>query len=225
MSVYRFDNEDGSCAFFHVRFLRKDGTKGFFYAYPASPLESDQTLTDPQTGLVVSVAKRMPSLACDLVYRLPELKLAIREHSSEIYCVEGEHDAETIREFTEYDATTGWGGAGKWGEAQARWFAGYQGVVNVVVDNDAPGAGEGVLKFDSLSALGVRVELYRPPHGCKDVSDFLAAGGDVGDLEEVERDELALLGNAWLTPSRKREWSNYDVSVSFLSRVLERTGR
>jgi hypothetical protein len=223
VTTYRFDRSDGSCAWYHVRYLRADGSKAFYYAYPASPVESDQTLTDPHTGLQVSVAQRLPE-PCDLVYRLPELLRALRCGVDEVWCPEGEKDAETLRAVG-CVATTGYAGASHWAPEQAEWFRGYEGLVNIVADNDGPGCAEAVLKHDSLTALGVECMLLRPSDGFKDVSDLLASGGGVGDLEEVERDELATLGRAWLTPGRKREWSTYDVSVSFLSRVLERTGR
>jgi DNA primase len=156
---------------------------------------------------------------CDLLYRLPELVAALDARVPEVFLVEGEHDVETLRALG-HVASTNWAGAGQWIPEHAQWFRHYTGLVNVVVDNDAPGAAEGVLKFDSLDSAGVRALLLRPPEGLKDVSDLLDAGGDVGDLEEVEREELALLGHAWLTPSRKREWMGYGVELSFLARVL-----
>jgi hypothetical protein len=216
--VYRYDNPDGSCAFYHVRIQKREG-KTFYYAHPAPVRESGETLTDPHSGLVVSVARRMRPEACGLVYRLPELLSAIRDGEPETWCCEGEHDSETLRGL-DLVATTSWTGAGHWGPPQAEWFRGYEGVVCVVVDNDAPGAAEGVLKHDTLSALGVRVELYRPP-GFKDVSDMVDAGIEIGGLEEVDRDELAELGAGWLVPGRKREWMGYGVDVTFLTRVLE----
>lgn len=186
--VYTYTDQHGNAAFYRERVVMKKGKQ--FVAW--HPVEGDAPEKYLRIGAAqYPVAKGIPSGSRHLIYQLPEVLAAVVEHdeSDEIWLPEGERDVETLRALGVV-ASTGHGGAGKWGDAQAAWLEGYAGTVVVLVDNDAPGAAEGVLKWDALNRLGVRVEILAAPTPHKDVSDLFAAGGELEDLEAVEIGEL-----------------------------------
>lgn len=116
-------------------------------------------------------------------YRLPGLLAA-----DEVWLVEGEKDANRlVREGVA--ATTLPGGAGKWKDGYAEFFAGKR--VNIVADNDPPDPKtgrrpgiEGALRIkQALRGVSKGIpDVWLNPHG-KDVTDLLEAGFGLRDLE------------------------------------------
>ena len=114
-------------------------------------------------------------------YRLPELIQGIAEERV-VYIVEGEKDADNLREIG-FTATTNPHGAGKWRDEYNQHFAGAN--VVVIPDNDPQGQqhAEDVRKALTGIAASVRIlELPNlPPKG--DVSDWLHSGGTAAQLK------------------------------------------
>lgn len=195
--AYPWHDEHGSVVLYHQRVsIQENGievSKVMPWWVPSA--DPDDNVRDFDSNALVLVARSsggMPEPYKGLIYRLGEVLAAVRSGDGPVWLGEGESDAETLRGLG-YVATTGWGGAGKWSPAQAAWFEGYTGTVIVAVDNDPVGAKEGVLKFRSLTALGVDVRLAAPPDDFKDLSDWVEAGGNPEDIEKVEVLDLQLL--------------------------------
>jgi hypothetical protein len=115
-------------------------------------------------------------------YRLPELAEARR-----VWVVEGEKDADQLAALG-LTATCNHGGAGKWRpEHTAALVAAAVPEVVVVPDNDAPGLAHAKAVAERCRAAGLRVKILvlpgLPPKG--DVSDWLAAGHSVAELEAL----------------------------------------
>lgn len=134
-----------------------------------------------------------------LPYRLPEILAADKNRL--IFVVEGEKDADRLASMG-LVATTNSGGAGRWTDNLATWFA--DRVVAVVADNDAVGmkhANEvceklmevtryvGVVTLDGVAQKG-------------DVSDWLDSGNNIASL--IEWAEAAVMeGNEPIEPTQK----------------------
>jgi hypothetical protein len=121
-------------------------------------------------------------------YRLPDIVAAAAQRNGQpprIYVVEGEKDADRLRQQWGLLATTNPGGAGKWRSDYNQYFPGFD--VIILPDNDEPGRkhAEDVARNLGPVAASVRiVELPGlPPKG--DVSDWLDRNGDArqSDLE------------------------------------------
>jgi putative DNA primase/helicase len=104
-----------------------------------------------------------------------------------LYVTEGERDANAIIEQGEVATTLlQYGFEKPWAE----YFRGHKGTVYVVVDNDGPGAAQGIAKRRALADVGVTVELLRPPEEFKDARDMLDAGQPLTALRTVTVREL-----------------------------------
>jgi putative DNA primase/helicase len=118
-----------------------------------------------------------------LLYRLPELAEAIAAERR-VFLVEGEKDADNLTELG-YVATTAPMGAGKWRDEYTATLAG--GAIVILPDNDLPGQTHAQLVAATLHAAGSAVKVVElpnlPPKG--DVSDWLAAGGSIDQLESI----------------------------------------
>jgi putative DNA primase/helicase len=119
-------------------------------------------------------------------FQLPDLIQAVTV-GDPIYVVEGERDVESVR-ANGCAATCNAGGAGKWRESHAAPFKNAIDV-RVVADNDKAGRKHARDVVESLAAVGATVTLWRSPIG-SDVSDLLAAGHKLGDLEPFELGEV-----------------------------------
>lgn len=118
-----------------------------------------------------------------VLYRLPLLIEAAAE-GKRIFFVEGEKDVETLEEIG-YIATTSPMGAGKWREYYAPTLKGAD--VVILPDNDDKGRQHAEQVAASLHAQGCTVKVVPLP-GVKekgDISDWLDAGHDVDELEEL----------------------------------------
>lgn len=119
-------------------------------------------------------------------YRLPELMAT--PLSETIYIVEGEKDADNLAALG-LVATCNAGGAGKWRDSHSECLAGRTAVC-IIPDNDAAGRDHAQKVARSLRkanpALMVRIlELPDLPEK-GDVSDWLAAGGTVEELQKLK---------------------------------------
>jgi replicative DNA helicase len=109
-----------------------------------------------------------------VLYRLPELLTA-----ETVYVVEGEKDADTLRNAG-LVATTNSGGAGN------EWLPEYSEVLRgrrvvVIPDGDEPGRKRGATIMAALEGIAEAVS-FEVPAG-KDVTDWFAVGGDTVALE------------------------------------------
>jgi hypothetical protein len=107
-------------------------------------------------------------------YRLTDWKDA-----TWVYITEGEKDADRLNDLG-VPATTLVGGAGKWRDEYATWFA--DKTVTIIADNDEPGIlGAQRIALGLNGTNGVTTTIKLPREG-KDVSDHLDAGFDAGDF-------------------------------------------
>ena len=164
-ATYDYTDRDGALLFQVVRYT----PKGFRQRRP-----------DGKGGWIWNLqgVRRVP-------YHLPELISA--DPSEPVYVVEGEKDSDRLRSLG-LTATCNPGGAGKWRTEYNRFFQDRN--VIIVPDNDEPGRKHADEVKEALTGVArsiVTVEL--PGLGPKqDVSDWLAAGHDKGELLDlVER--------------------------------------
>jgi 5S rRNA maturation endonuclease (ribonuclease M5) len=120
-----------------------------------------------------------------VLYRLPEVLKAVREGQA-VYICEGEKDTDALR-LEGLTATTNSGGAGKWRADYAEALAGTS--VIILPDRDAPGQRHSAKVATSLHGKAKSIKIVeltdRDSHQIKDVSDWLAAGGTVAELEHL----------------------------------------
>jgi putative DNA primase/helicase len=120
-----------------------------------------------------------------VLYRLPEVLKAVREGQT-VYVGEGEKDTDALREKG-LTATTNSGGAEKWRPAHGEALAGAS--VVILPDRDAPGLRHAAKVAASLHGKAKSIKVLELPdrdgHQVKDVSDWLAAGGTVAELEQL----------------------------------------
>jgi hypothetical protein len=125
-------------------------------------------------------------------YRLPEVLHSVAE-GRPIYIAEGEKDVHAI-ERAGVVATTNPGGAGKWLDEYSAHFAGA--VVTVVADRDALGMKHAREVAASIRRAGAgRVRVVSPPEA-HDISEHLAAGRTLHDLEAMPEERHTAL-EAW----------------------------
>lgn len=114
-------------------------------------------------------------------YRLPQMLEA--EHDT-VFIVEGEKDADNLAALG-LVATTNAGGAEKWQPDLNRYFSGRD--VYMLPDNDEVGARHAAKVATELAPIARSVRIINlpglPPKG--DVSDWLAAGGTVEELDAL----------------------------------------
>lgn len=182
---YDYHDADGNLLFQSLRYEPKD----FKQRRPTEAGGWDYKLGDLQPVL----------------YRLPELIEAVASEKR-IYFVEGEKDADALIE-NGLCATTSPMGAGKWREHYAPTLAGAD--VVILPDNDDVGRKHAEQVAASLLAKGCTVRVVAlpnlPPKG--DVSDWLAAGGDFDDLDDlIDRTPL------WHPdPTKKTRWKLSEI--------------
>lgn len=112
-----------------------------------------------------------------VLYRLPAVLAA-----ETVYVVEGEKDVHTL-EAAGLVATTNSGGASqKWLQDYTESLRGKR--VIVIPDNDEPGRKRGATVVKALTGVASEVLLTEVPTG-KDVTDYVASGSTVADLEAL----------------------------------------
>jgi AAA domain len=112
-------------------------------------------------------------------YRLPKVVEAVK-NGEIIYIPEGEKDVHAL-ETAGVTATCNPFGAGKWRAEYAAFFEGA--IVQVIADRDVPGQSHAREVAASLKGIATAVEITEAAEGCKDVSDHLAAGHSLAELQ------------------------------------------
>jgi hypothetical protein len=115
------------------------------------------------------------------LYRLPQIVQAIANCTT-IYIVEGERDVHTLEQLG-HTATTNAGGAGKFKPEHAQQLVGAAKVV-IIADNDTPGHKHAEQVAAELNWAGITHCVMLPAPGCKDISDHLAAGHALTELQD-----------------------------------------
>ena len=114
-------------------------------------------------------------------YLLPQLIQGVKEGQT-IYLCEGEKDVENLRHLGKV-ATCNPMGAGKWKDEYNQFFAGAK--VIIIADRDEPGRKHAETVKDSLQGVVQNLWVVQAKTG-KDVSDHLAAGHGIEELEFVK---------------------------------------
>lgn len=163
-ATYPYVDEAGEVLYEVLRFVGSDGRKDFRQRRPDGNGGWDWKLGGTRRVL----------------YRLPDVLAAVAE-GREVWIVEGEKDAETLRALG-LCATTTPQGAGKFHRVldAPDVLAGAH--VVVCVDDDEPGHRHG---REVIRLIGQTVASWQVARSttAKDVTDHLAAGGDLDELE------------------------------------------
>lgn len=120
-----------------------------------------------------------------VLYRLPKLIEAVKD-GEPIYVVEGEKDVHSL-ERAGAAATCNPGGAGKWREEYSEFLR--DATVIIVADKDKPGQAHARQVRASLAGIATAVVVCEAAGDLKDVTDHLAAGHTLADLEVTDRGE------------------------------------
>lgn len=141
------------------------------------PKTFNQRRPDERSGWIWNTKEIEP-----VPYRLPELVAACGKRW--IVIAEGEKDIDNLRGLG-FASTCNPGGAGKWPDAFAQYFAGAS--VAILPDNDAAGRRHALDVAAKLHGTARRVRLVElpglPDKG--DVSDWIKAGGDADTLRAI----------------------------------------
>jgi putative DNA primase/helicase len=116
-----------------------------------------------------------------VLYRLPDVVRGVRE-GIPVFVVEGEKDADRLHALG-VPATTNPHGAGKWRTEYNASLAGAD--VVIVADRDDAGRAHAHHIAQQLNGIAARVRTFEPVEG-KDISDHLAAGHKVKELNPVD---------------------------------------
>jgi 5S rRNA maturation endonuclease (ribonuclease M5) len=114
-----------------------------------------------------------------VIYRLPKVIEAVKDGYI-IWVVEGEKDVHALEGIGEV-ATCNPGGAGKWRPEYSELFR--DAIVRIVADKDKPGQAHARQIAASLEDIAATVEIAEGAGECKDISEHLAAGFTIGQLE------------------------------------------
>lgn len=173
-NTYDYTDEAGNLLFQKLRYVNEEGRKEFRQRRP-----------DGSGGYVYSLGDTPKVL-----YNLPAV-LEAKKKGKTIWLVEGEKDADTLVALGDV-ATTMPGGAGKWLPIHTEALAGAS--VDIIADNDEVGRKHAVAVQKELIEAGCNVMAWVcPTH--KDITDYLLAGGDTMDLEQLvagESDHIPL---------------------------------
>jgi 5S rRNA maturation endonuclease (ribonuclease M5) len=120
-----------------------------------------------------------------VLYRLPKIIEAVKDGEI-IYVVEGEKDVHSL-ERAGAVATCNPGGAGKWREEYSEFLR--DAVVVIIADKDKPGQAHARQVMASLKGIAAAAEINEAAGDLKDVSDHLAAGHTLADLEVTCQEE------------------------------------
>jgi putative DNA primase/helicase len=121
-----------------------------------------------------------------VIYRLPAVLEAVKAERR-IYVVEGEKDVHALERLGE-TATTNPMGAAKT-DGNSKWRPEFSEMlahanVSVIADSDKAGLAHARSIVKALTGIAATVELFKCPDH-KDISDHLAAGRTLDDLEEL----------------------------------------
>ncbi len=144
-----------------------------------NPKDFRQRRPDPNGGWTWNLkgVQRLP-------YRLPELLTSAEDRR--VFIVEGEKDSDRLASIGEI-ATCNAGGAGKWQNDWAEYFARRECVI--IADNDSPGLSHASTIYRSIESVAAQVLICRAASG-SDVCDHLDAGLSLDDLEILDPSEF-----------------------------------
>lgn len=202
-ATYPYRDAAGNLLYETVRLF----PKGFYQRRPATPKDPPDRVTRDEDGhqWVNSLKGPDGKPIARVLYRLPEVVDAVAAGRT-VFVPEGEKDVETLVHLG-VDATTSPQGAGKWNDSFAVPLAGATRII-VCPDNDPPPGGgkdkgfpgqrHAAVVVRSLFGAGVQADRVRVLEfpGCKDVSDWVAAGGTPDELQRLA--DAAPDGAAWL---------------------------
>jgi AAA domain len=118
-------------------------------------------------------------------YHLPELINAVRNERP-VFVVEGEKDADALIKLG-FAATCNPSGAGKWLDSFSPYFKGAN--ITIIPDKDEPGRKHAESVAFSLNSTAACIRLLELPdlgeRKVKDASDWIAAGGEPAELDEL----------------------------------------
>lgn len=192
VKTYDYYDQTGTLLFQKQRFTDENGKKTFRQRKP-----------DGRGGWTYSLGDTPKVL-----YRLPQVMLAKAEGKF-IWVCEGEKDADAVTALGEV-ATTMPNGAGSWSKIHTEALKGAE--VGVIADNDTAGLEHAVDVYRQLTAAGCTVNIYRPPDGVKDVADLLGLGKELGNLLDVNPDEVAVV---------EEEADPFDEVVAKINKLAE----
>lgn len=162
--VYKYTDERGHVLYEVLRIPEPGGKKTFRQRQP-DPADPTKWKWNMQG------ARRV-------LYHLPEV-LSARQNGETIYLVEGEKDAETLRQRG-LVATTSPMGAGKWDPSYTETLTACN--IVIIADADTPGRDHARQVKEQLDEVGSVVAIAEAMNGCKDVTDHFNAGGTIDTL-------------------------------------------
>ena len=201
VKTYDFTDEHGTLLFQKLRYVDGAGKKTFRQRKPDGRGGWEYALGDTPKVL----------------YNLPAVLDAVK-NGSPVWLVEGEKDADTLNDLG-MTATTMPGGAGKWLDIHTDALRGA--VVDICADNDEPGYDHAKKVYAELHKAGCDVAVWHTPKG-KDVTDFLAVGGKLGELIELAIDAPATTAPSSPVIEIVSEVSPWDTAVTKLNDLLTR---
>ena len=157
-----------------------------------------------------------------VLYHLPDVIRAIAEGHT-IYIVEGEKDADNLIKL-KLASTTNSGGAEKWKPEYSVIMT--DASVVLIPDNDAAGQRHAAKVADSLHGKTKSIKIVELPdkdgYHVKDVSDWLAAGGTVAELEILASTALEYKPTEKVTQEELIEGDLVDFNAGVTFEQLER---
>jgi len=177
---YIYYNENSERLYRVVKYLDQDGNKTF----------RQQAAIGDSWAHTMGQTRRV-------LYYLPRVRAAI-DLGRTIWIVEGEKDVENLSFQTGAIATCNPGGAdpGTGGKFTAEMVDQLRGArrISIIIDNDLPGERHARYLAEQLASKTVQVTVWRSPTH-KDISDHLAAGHGLADLEALYD---SMEPNGWL---------------------------
>ena len=121
-----------------------------------------------------------------VLYRLPKIIEAVKD-GEVIYVVEGEKDVHALERAGVVATCNPMGTGGGWREEYSEFLR--DAVVVIIADKDKPGQAHARKVMGSLKGVAAGVEINEAAGDLKDVSDHLAAGHSLAELEITCREE------------------------------------
>lgn len=174
-----------------------------------APKDFKQRKPDGKGGWIWNLKGVKPVL-----YRLPEVIKAAGEGRM-VYVCEGEKDVDNLARIG-LTATTNSGGAEKWRPEYAEALKGAS--VVIIPDKDAPGQRHAAKVATSLNGKAKSIKVLELPdrdgYQIKDVSDWLAAGGTLSELERLASEAVDYEPKEMVTAKKAKKNESEEVRES-----------
>lgn len=163
----------------------KNGTKKLLATHPYTD-EDGKLLYEVLRFAPKSFSQRRPMPSGKWEYKLGDVRRVLFRlpkilQAEEVFVVEGEKDVITLERLG-FIATTCAMGAGKWRAEYAQPLTGK--LVRIIPDSDAPGIRHAADVARSVIGKARDVRIIKLPNG-KDVTDWVEAGGDEWQMQEL----------------------------------------